>query len=900
MTVTYSGEVANGSSFGCFWRILGKWRGSVYKLVWRELVAYLCLYFTLNLVYRYALNETQQKTFEKIKMYFSEQSETIPMSFVLGFYVTLIVKRWWEQYRLLPWPDSLALFVSAAIPGQDERGRLMRRNIVRYAMLSYVITLQQVSLRVKRRFPTWQHMVDAGLMMESEKKIFDLMDEKSGMSKYWMPLIWATNIINRARKEGHIQNDHVVQTMLVELSDIRRRLGSLIGYDTVCVPLVYTQVVTLSVYTYFVAALLGRQWVAPPGTHPANAIQPTAYPPDDSVTISGLVTGKDLDLFFPVFTVLQFCFYTGWLKVAEVLINPFGEDDDDIELNWLIDRHLKAAYMIVDEMHEEHPELLKDQYWEEVVPRDLPYTVASEHYRRTEPKGSAEKYKVKESDAVYANLFPNGRSAVVITTQALVNTNSTNSVNAPSGGHGRKSHSNNLNADDVYADYESVDTPLVERRKNWFQRQLHRMGSVRSANTTYSSGGLFNGGAGGRNAIPNARSANLYSGSGGVPAETIGGGANSTSNQKMSLYDRLMSRKSGRGGQFPRGRHSTSKMNGSSGSGNMVPVTVKNRPRIPTPDVTKESPPVFDISAAMSALSREDNSGDRGSVPHTQGHTPVTTLSATVSSAQMGTITTNGTPASAGLFGPSHVLHLQQGGGVGGVGGGYHAHHSDLPVVQVVLSPIKELEHLPHLPHHPHGTAALAQAVLSPALTSAGLATVLPSGPPSAASTPPPSLVPVVSTATTTSGSIAVSSIPIGSVVALANQGAGGSSPGTPILTYLPPQHRHHHILPATHTTCTLSSNTSTTSSHSSVATSLPPLALQLISDAGAVAAAAAGVGVVAGGGGSSESGIGSEWGEAEDHAAGGESAEEGSRSRKSSVASQKQQHHTKRGEVYV
>lgn len=78
--------------------------------------------------------------------------------------------------------------------------------------------------------------------MESEKKIFEMMDEKSEMSKYWMPLIWATNIINRARKESLILNDHVVQTMLVELSDIRRRLGSLIGYDTVCVPLVYTQV----------------------------------------------------------------------------------------------------------------------------------------------------------------------------------------------------------------------------------------------------------------------------------------------------------------------------------------------------------------------------------------------------------------------------------------------------------------------------------------------------------------------------------------------------------------------------------------------------------------------------------------------------------------------------------
>lgn len=81
-----------------------------------------------------------------------------------------------------------------------------------------------------------------GLMMDSEKKIFEMMDEKTSMSKYWMPLVWATNIINRARKEKMIQSDHLVQTILTELSDIRKRLGSLIGYDTVCVPLVYTQV----------------------------------------------------------------------------------------------------------------------------------------------------------------------------------------------------------------------------------------------------------------------------------------------------------------------------------------------------------------------------------------------------------------------------------------------------------------------------------------------------------------------------------------------------------------------------------------------------------------------------------------------------------------------------------
>ena len=35
MTISYTGDVANASGFGCFNKILLKWKGSVYKLIYK-------------------------------------------------------------------------------------------------------------------------------------------------------------------------------------------------------------------------------------------------------------------------------------------------------------------------------------------------------------------------------------------------------------------------------------------------------------------------------------------------------------------------------------------------------------------------------------------------------------------------------------------------------------------------------------------------------------------------------------------------------------------------------------------------------------------------------------------------------------------------------------------------
>ncbi|VDP42331.1 unnamed protein product [Soboliphyme baturini] len=145
--------------------------------------------------------------------------------------------------------------------------------------------------------------------------------------KYWLPIQWCCTLLCKGRNEKMITSDILLNDVLEEIMKYRHHLMMLLNYDWISVPLVYTQVVTIAVYGFFAVTLMGRQYL----------------------DVSKKYAGHDIDLYVPIFTILQFIFYMGWLKVAETLINPLGEDDDDYEVNFLIDRHMKAGYLMVDD-----------------------------------------------------------------------------------------------------------------------------------------------------------------------------------------------------------------------------------------------------------------------------------------------------------------------------------------------------------------------------------------------------------------------------------------------------------------------------------------------------------------------------------------------------------------------
>lgn len=377
MTISYSDS---------FIKLLFKWNGSLWKSIWRHLLIYLALYYIINVVYRVILSDEQKLHFLKVVDYCEEKSSYIPLNFLLGFFVSSILVRWWSQCQYISYPDSTMFLITTYIQG--ERYLVLRRTVARWLNLSCVLAWRGSSSRTLSRFPTMDHVVNSGLMTEEELKTFNDTDGPHG--KWFLPLQWINNLLEKC-KENKIIDSVQLKQMTREIYKFRMGMVMLKIFEWVSIPLVYTQVVAIATYGYFAITLLGRQ-------------------------VTGRTDKDEPDIIFPIFTVLQLLFYLGWFKVGEDLIDPLGDgerpvfsfdtvfypqsnfsDDDDFELNYVLDRNVQIAYMLADQVNGQLPPLEKDVFWGQSNPM-VAHTKASLQRRDHIFAGHLANFKLKEKE----------------------------------------------------------------------------------------------------------------------------------------------------------------------------------------------------------------------------------------------------------------------------------------------------------------------------------------------------------------------------------------------------------------------------------------------------------------------------------------------------------------------
>ncbi|CAH8529505.1 unnamed protein product [Schistosoma turkestanicum] len=469
MLSSYSIDISNGQGTLVFLIILKKWKGSLYKLVWVDLLIYISAYYVLNLSYRFAMNDKQKIIFEEIVEFCVRTKGDIPISFLLGFFVSGIISRWYQMYLYIPWMNQIALQVAASINGKNEEGsRKIRLTIMRYMNLAWVLMMKRISDQIacrfikndtlgslpsalgpilpKRKSTNHKHLIsrntcqpwsiDASeivrtspsksiLLLQQQlsqpstgnstqqqqmkldspvNNIFSQVqtpnsnnnnsdvhtplaplasDEECGAlpdafeaadvvelremlrafnqdqkvknsfgvliteteissferiaadwfrrtktnytPEYWIPIQWAQRLTLKALDSGYISDPKVAFYTVENIGRVRQSMQNLQVYSSIMIPLVYTQVVIIAVYSYFMCQIFACQFVE----HRDEKGQ------------------HSVDLYVPIFSIFSFLFLMGWLKVALCVMNPFGDDDEDFQTSKILDYNLDVSYRSV-------------------------------------------------------------------------------------------------------------------------------------------------------------------------------------------------------------------------------------------------------------------------------------------------------------------------------------------------------------------------------------------------------------------------------------------------------------------------------------------------------------------------------------------------------------------------
>uniref|UniRef100_A0A915NXK7 Bestrophin homolog n=1 Tax=Meloidogyne floridensis TaxID=298350 RepID=A0A915NXK7_9BILA len=155
MTISYTGDICS-TRYWSFLRVIFRWRGSIWKSVLTELFIWLTLYYIIMAIYVTLLDEKSKNNFAHLAQYTGITADYIPLTFMLGFFVKIVVESF---------VDSVAHAVCSVVRGNDLKTIKTRRNIMRYLCLIQacfnVLVLRDISVRVRKRFPTMQTLISA-------------------------------------------------------------------------------------------------------------------------------------------------------------------------------------------------------------------------------------------------------------------------------------------------------------------------------------------------------------------------------------------------------------------------------------------------------------------------------------------------------------------------------------------------------------------------------------------------------------------------------------------------------------------------------------------------------------------------------------------------------------------
>ncbi|PAA60023.1 hypothetical protein BOX15_Mlig017879g1 [Macrostomum lignano] len=157
MVVSYASKIYTKDRL-FFLKLLFRWTGSVWEMLWVDYIFFVTAYVILAVIYHQALanHEHRMITFEAVVRWLSKIRTSVPLSFMLGFFVSTVFSRWWSTCMAIPWLSSMSFYTQALVesthPVKSDIARKIRITILRYSNLSWILMMATISQQIKDRF----------------------------------------------------------------------------------------------------------------------------------------------------------------------------------------------------------------------------------------------------------------------------------------------------------------------------------------------------------------------------------------------------------------------------------------------------------------------------------------------------------------------------------------------------------------------------------------------------------------------------------------------------------------------------------------------------------------------------------------------------------------------------
>ncbi|KAK4016896.1 bestrophin-3 isoform X1 [Daphnia magna] len=311
------------SGFGESFKILFRWKHSVYRLLWEPFLIYVISYISLSLLYDYVLSANARVDFEAIAAYCSKYTSSLPIVLLLGFFTSTSMQRWFSVFNTMPGTAKVIAIFVLALKENAADGAQMIQQYSRWILLSWTFTFRLICQPLKKLYPDLQSLQNAGLMLEHERIHLEQVQSKhSSESDHYLSLAvldWNLAMLKRCSRQGLFTIPADCNRQVDALMAFKKSCCNTLKFSSKNIPVALIQVVTITVYSIGVASLMARQLA-------------------DKNPATSFITG-----YFPMLNTFQYFLYLSWLRFGAMASNPFGEDDDDIDITKLLQSHIEDA-----------------------------------------------------------------------------------------------------------------------------------------------------------------------------------------------------------------------------------------------------------------------------------------------------------------------------------------------------------------------------------------------------------------------------------------------------------------------------------------------------------------------------------------------------------------------------